>query len=108
MNVHLGPKRNGSEDRVDPMGESVRRVVKRMPQDGSHVVDEHGLRPGVCLEGAVDDGHGVLRCSEDVPAHGGANVLDDVAASMVGVGSIRRESVEGLPHRRRRRPNGGH
>ena len=26
----------------------------------------------------------MLRCSEDVPAHGGANVLDDVAASMVG------------------------
>lgn len=64
--------------------------------------------PGVRLEGAVDDGHWVLGSSEDVPAYGGADVLDDVAASMVGVGSIRWESIEGLPHRRRRRPNGSH
>ena len=49
VNVDLGPEWNGGEYRVDAMSEPVRGVTKRVSHNGSHVVDEDGLRPGIRL-----------------------------------------------------------
>ena len=72
VDVHLGPEGNRGKHRADAMGEPVRRVAKRMSGDGGDVVNEHGLRPGIRLVGAVDDRQGVLGGTEDVAAYGGS------------------------------------
>jgi hypothetical protein len=98
VDINLGSKGDGVEDGVDTIGKSVRRGVKRVPCDGCDVMHQGSLRPGERLEGAVDDGRGVLRGAKNEASHGGLSMLDDVTAGMVGVGSKRWQRVERLPH----------
>ena len=56
----------------------------------------HGLLQSERLEGAIDDTVRMLRCAEDETASGGPKSFNDTAAGVIGVGSIRRQRVEGL------------